>query len=731
MAVAPHGPRGGAHVQSDLTTALAQFDPLQTLIERAHRAGIEVHPWITVVRREDTRHPEFFDAGTPDGAYDVHRREFREFMAALAEELASRYDIDGVNLDYIRTMGICRSESCARDFARETGRDLIADIAASKVAGPARDAIERWQDTAVRELVTSISGRVRAARPGARMTVSGHPVPTGTLRALEGRAEVDWLRRGLIDAVFAMEYDAVPRHETIAAVAAETRPGAARVVVRELRSARWRRRGAACRRSCPVHPLRARANSRRGYRGPYPRDAQRRAERRAGERSVPATRTTQLAHDGNRTMNALPWIAAALIGSTTLFLIWRGTLVFVLLLIGTLFLGWVRPESLEIAGAFDVHAAIMIFVAIATAFGLTTGLVRTTTFGKPVMVLGGLWLIGLLMPVLRGDSTLWLALNASKEFMTLFAYVATVQFLRSQRDLRLAWRIILLFGVYYSLVEIAAQILGPALITKMAVDHRLDAFGLWKVYLRFWPVIVIALLYGVFAYCQGRRAALPLLLLTLAGTLLTFFRSYLLAILAVVPCLLIAVRAARESRRAVIELAVVFGFAVAIGALLAGHALSDASDSFMFSGLRELRDQSGGALAGRRAYAEMLFELASQRPLFGFGFIERDSEIAQHLSLGAGSLGFIDAGWADVLVKFGYLGGATLLLTWLWIFKRALNLARRTNSVEVRLRALTVSALILVYIIVLPVHAPLTHSFGLLPLALALGILDGEQRLSS
>jgi hypothetical protein len=157
----------------------------------------------------------------------------------------------------------------------------------------------------------------------------------------------------------------------------------------------------------------------------------------------------------------------------------------------------------------------------------------------------------------------------------------------------------------------------------------------------------------------------------------------------------------------------------------------DASDSFMFSGLRELQDQSGGALAGRRAYSEMLFDLTSQRPLFGFGFIQRDSALVHSLSLPAfagASLGFVDAGWADVLVKFGYVGGALLVLVYLWIFKRALALAGHTESPLVRTRALTAAALVLVYIIVLPVHAPLTHSFGVLPLALVLGIVDGEAR---
>lgn len=209
------------HPHAELTATLEKFDPLEYLIERAHRANIEVHPWFTVVRREDEKYPQYFDAGTPAGAYDIHRPAFREFAASLIEDAARRYEVDGVHLDYIRAMGVCRSDSCARDYAHATRRELHADLAASTVPGPARSSIEGWQDAAMRDLVSSIARRVRAARSGTVISMSGHPVPLQTVRALDGRAEVDWQRRGLIDAVFAMEYGAEPHHEVVAAVAGE------------------------------------------------------------------------------------------------------------------------------------------------------------------------------------------------------------------------------------------------------------------------------------------------------------------------------------------------------------------------------------------------------------------------------------------------------------------------------------------------------------------------------
>jgi Glycosyl hydrolase-like 10/Concanavalin A-like lectin/glucanases superfamily len=212
-------PSAIAHREPQL--AHLQFDPLALLIEHAHRAGIEVHPWFTVALSEDDRHPEWRPSGTPAGAFDIHQPGFQRFMTDLIGEVVSRYAVDGINLDYIRAMGICRSDSCARHYAAHSGRNLLADITASTVRGPARAALEQWQDDSVRQLVTSIATRVRMARPNARISVAGHPRPLLALRALEGRAEVDWLRRGLIDALFAMEYGAIPQFENFTAVADE------------------------------------------------------------------------------------------------------------------------------------------------------------------------------------------------------------------------------------------------------------------------------------------------------------------------------------------------------------------------------------------------------------------------------------------------------------------------------------------------------------------------------
>ncbi len=197
------------------------FDALDYLLRRARLYDIEVHPWLTIALREDERLPQFHAAGLPNDSYDLQSEEFREYMTRLIEDMVLRYPVAGVHLDYIRTMGICQSQRCARAYAARNGRELLADISHAGTDPAARRAIQEWQDDAVRQMVASIAARVRRVRPRALLSVSGTPLPSGSLRPLQGRDELGWLRAGLIDAVFSMEYEAIPDHARLRRVAAE------------------------------------------------------------------------------------------------------------------------------------------------------------------------------------------------------------------------------------------------------------------------------------------------------------------------------------------------------------------------------------------------------------------------------------------------------------------------------------------------------------------------------
>jgi hypothetical protein len=193
-------------------------DALAALISKAHRMGIEVHPWFTVVRREDDSMQRYFGKGVPDGAYDVHDEQFRTYIVNVMLDVVRRYDIDGINLDYIRAMGLCESDRCKQDYAGKTGHDLMADHAKATPGSAERSRIQSWQDEAVLDIVSKLAREARKVKPNLIISVDGNPEPGDRRRDLEGRDELSWTEKGLVDVVFNMDYRLKPDIGRIAAV---------------------------------------------------------------------------------------------------------------------------------------------------------------------------------------------------------------------------------------------------------------------------------------------------------------------------------------------------------------------------------------------------------------------------------------------------------------------------------------------------------------------------------
>lgn len=189
---------------------LLTADPLKRLIDLAHKNGIEVHPWFCVSLRQRDFLPEFYGPGTPDKAFDLHRPRFRDFIVELILDVVRRYDVDGVNLDYIRTMGLCKCDFCQQEYRRTTGRDLLLDIASLQPGKPLPPALQKWQDEAVEDIVRRVKERGQAIRPGLIVSVCGYPQLSPSH---EGREEIAWANAGLIDLIFNMDYNFIPDFE--------------------------------------------------------------------------------------------------------------------------------------------------------------------------------------------------------------------------------------------------------------------------------------------------------------------------------------------------------------------------------------------------------------------------------------------------------------------------------------------------------------------------------------
>lgn len=196
-------------------------DPLAYLIKRAHAEGMEVHPWFTLVKRQRDFYPEFAGPGVPDDAFDVHNHEFRRFIRDVVLDVVEKYPVDGINLDYVRSRGICLSERCKADYRARTGRNLSRDSLSYRIVPDAKEAIEKWNRTVVDDLLTSISIAVRARAPDVTISVSSH-AGYEPLR-LEGTNSITWANAGLVDYILHIEYAQLSaiRHDLLDTALAE------------------------------------------------------------------------------------------------------------------------------------------------------------------------------------------------------------------------------------------------------------------------------------------------------------------------------------------------------------------------------------------------------------------------------------------------------------------------------------------------------------------------------
>lgn len=261
---------------SDLARQPASFDPLATVLTEARASGIRVHAWISVNLVSSAvelpaspdhlvyRHPEWLmvprtiaqdvahlDPGNPgyvgkiarwtrdkletvEGLYvSPLQPEAAAYTERVVTDLARRYDLDGVHLDYSRypnqqfdysRFAIAEFRADIRPrLGADARRALDAEADADLFAYPDRFPAEwkAFRRARLTALVAGIRKGVRAARPEALLSSAVFPDAQDAFdeRMQDWRG---WLAAGLIDAVAPMAYTQEPARfaEQIAAARA-------------------------------------------------------------------------------------------------------------------------------------------------------------------------------------------------------------------------------------------------------------------------------------------------------------------------------------------------------------------------------------------------------------------------------------------------------------------------------------------------------------------------------
>src|SRR5688500_5910411 len=238
------------------------FDPLATVIAAAHGAGIKVHAWAAVnlvsssvslpasrdhviyrapewlmvpkelaaeMKKIDLRSPAYIGrlarwtrahASIVEGLYTspLHPAA-QDHAAAVLGEIAAKYPVDGIHLDYVRfpNEDFDYSPAAIGQFKKAIAGSLSEqqrrEAAAREVLDPAAYPNlypERWSDfrrSQLTAMVIKIRTAVKAARPG--VVVSAAVVPDAeqafTSRLQDWRG---WIDQSLLDVICPMAYTA-------------------------------------------------------------------------------------------------------------------------------------------------------------------------------------------------------------------------------------------------------------------------------------------------------------------------------------------------------------------------------------------------------------------------------------------------------------------------------------------------------------------------------------------
>lgn len=172
------------------------YDPLRFAIDECHKRGMELHAWVVTLplgkwngagcRNMRNKYPKLIRRIGEDGFLNPEQPQTGDVIASVCEEIARKYDVDGIHLDYIRYPDGWRIK-----VGRSTGREHITSIV-------------RKIHTAVKSVRRNIKlscSPIGKYEDLSRYSSRGWNAYMGVCQDAQG-----WLRTGLMDQLYPMMY---------------------------------------------------------------------------------------------------------------------------------------------------------------------------------------------------------------------------------------------------------------------------------------------------------------------------------------------------------------------------------------------------------------------------------------------------------------------------------------------------------------------------------------------
>jgi len=284
----------------------------------------------------------------------------------------------------------------------------------------------------------------------------------------------------------------------------------------------------------------------------------------------------------------------------------------------------------------------------------------------------GLWFFGMIYPVLVGDSNLLFALQESKHFLC-YAGLSYLLMHRDHFDQEYLERLFTFMGVVLVFILILGRVFG---IVPPGYFYHLEKDFIHVDHILYFTLALYFAFSRWISTWEPRHAALAAFLFI--GLIIQGHRSVMFVALVQLPAL-----AAMKGRWSMGMKLVT----ATIPIVLAGSALAGMvgfTNPIFERGVSILQTTEDDIMAGRERANLLRYALIAERPILGYGFINKNSSLGASVALQSTSrfnetLGVIDSGYVDLAIRFGILGTllflgayAGLLLPY-WMRGRALG----------------------------------------------------------
>ncbi len=221
------------------------WDPLGTAVIEGKKRGMEVHAWMWAFAVGNTRHnpiigkePDYpgpvlsrhdftWALTAANGALvpakqhefwlDASNPECRKYIKDLIAEVVSRYQVDGVQLDYIRYPFNNRGSECGFNWGSRTRFEQETGLSLDRLDDNTRELFIAWKTHQVNQLVKEVSDLVRSQRPKARISAAVYAFPRRMrINAIQQDWET-WVTNGWIDTLNPMTYAHTPQDLSVMA----------------------------------------------------------------------------------------------------------------------------------------------------------------------------------------------------------------------------------------------------------------------------------------------------------------------------------------------------------------------------------------------------------------------------------------------------------------------------------------------------------------------------------